>query len=54
MYVLAIVMCVCFHGFFQIKKLKATKKYQVKKAQVLSEEKEDCLCVCEKGLLGDM
>ena len=34
-----------------MKELKGTGKFQMKKAQVISEDQEDCLW--EKGLLGD-
>ena len=51
--ILANPMFVCFRASLdsRIKELKATGKYQVKKAQVITEEQEDCLW--EKGLLGD-
>ena len=51
--ILANPMLVCFRASLdaQMKELKSTGKYQVKKAQVITEEQENCLW--EKGLLGD-
>ena len=50
---LANPMFVCFRASLDawMKELKSTGKYQVKKAEVITEEQENCLW--EKGLLGD-
>ena len=44
-------VCFCASLDARMKELKSTGKYQVKKAEVITEEQENCLW--KKGLLGD-